>query len=179
MAKRERVRLTLHRVKNDPDFMQFFKDHVSVDKNGKLSVKDCYAYLGFNLSWKGKPVSVTYANAVWFLTRGAWPKFGHHIDHLDDDPLNNAPNNLQEITEAENQAKRRGRKVYRSYGRGKYGHGMAVHHDKRDGRYYVSRNISRGVTGGKSMRIPYGGYDTLEEAEKRVNKEISILLGAR
>jgi hypothetical protein len=169
----KRVRLRLSSIRNDPEFMQFLRDQVSVDENGKLTVKDCYAYLGFNLSWKGKPVSVTYANAVWFLTRGRWPEPGHHIDHINDDPLDNRPENLQEITEAENQAKRRGRKVYRSYGTGKYGHGLHVYNDKRDNRFYVSRNVSRGVTGGKKMRIPLGGYDTLAKAEERIRKYIS------
>jgi len=174
---RERVRL-LHRksVKNDPEFGEFLKKHVSVNLDGNLIVKDCYAYLGFNLSWKGKPVSITCANAVWFLTRGQWPKPGYHIDHVDDNSLNNRPDNLQEITEAENQAKRRGRKVYRSYGTGKYGYGFSIHHDKRDGRFYVSRNISRGLTGGKSKRLPYGGYNTLKKAEACVSREITNLI---
>lgn len=181
MSKRERIRLTLHRVKNDPEFMQFLKDHVCVDyKTGKLTVKDCYAYLGFNLSWKGKPVSVTYANAVWFLTHGEWPKPGHHIDHINDDSLDNRPANLQEITEAENQAKRRGRKIYRSYGKGKYGYGFGVYADKRDGRFYVSRNISRGMTGGVKKNLTYGGFPSLEEAEAKISREIAqLLFGSR
>lgn len=161
--------------RNDPEFMEFFKKHASVDKNGNIKVKDCYANLGFNIGFKGCPVNVTYANAVWFLTHGRWPKPGHHIDHIDDDSLNNAPDNLQEITEAENQAKRRGRKVYRTYGSGKYGYGFAVYSDKRDGRFYVSRNISRGETGGKSKRIGYGGFDSLEEAESVIAKQIKLL----
>lgn len=173
MAKR--IRLRLLKVRDNPEFMQFFKDHVSVDEIGKLTVNDCYAYLGFNLSWNGKPVSVTYANAVWFLTHGSWPKAGHHIDHIDDDPLNNRPDNLQEITEAENHKKRRGRKVYRSYGKGKYGYGFGVHHDKRDGRFYVSRNISRGETGGKPRRVTFGGFDTLAAAEAKVAAQIAGL----
>lgn len=154
--------------RNDPEFMEFFKKHASVDETGHISVQDCYANLGFNIAFKNCPVNITYANAVWFLTYGEWPKPGYHIDHIDDDSMNNRPDNLQEITEAENQAKRRGRKVYRSYGTGKYGYGMTIHHDKRDGRYYVGRNISRGKTGGKSRRLTFGGFDTLIAAKAKV-----------
>src|SRR6267142_6827730 len=154
--------------RNDPEFMEFFKKHASVDDTGHIEVTDCYANLGFNIAFKGCPVNVTYANAVWFLKNGRWPKPGHHIDHIDDDSMNNRPDNLQEITETENHKKRRGRKIYRSYGSGKYGYGFQLHHDKRDDRFYVTRNISRGETGGKSRRVGYGGFDTLTAAEAKV-----------
>ncbi len=173
MAKRERKRLLKKR--DYPEFMAFLQKHVSVDDTGKLMIRDCYAHLGFNIGWNGTLVSVTYANLVFFLKKGRWPKPGHHIDHIDDDSLNNRPDNLQEITEAENQAKRRGRKVYRSYGGGKYGYGFNVHHDKRDDRFYVSRNISRGETGGKSKRITFGGFDTRAAAEAKVTALIAGL----
>lgn len=161
--------------RNDPEFMEFFKKHASVDETGHIRVKDCYANIGFNITFKGCPVNVTYANAVWFLTHGEWPKPGYHIDHIDDDSMNNRPDNLQEITEAENQAKRRGKRVYRSYGGGKYGHGFGTYSDKRDGKHYVSRNISRGVTGGKSRRVGYGGFDTLAAAEAKISALIAAL----
>lgn len=168
MPKRTRVKLLPRRY--DPEFEKFFLDHATVDAEGKITVKDWYAHLGFNVTWKGSLISVTYANAVWFLTHGKWPREGYHIDHIDDDPLNNRPDNLQEITAIENQRKRRGRKVYRSYGRGKYGHGLYIYADKRDGRFYVSRNISRGHGEGdlQGVKIALGGYDTLEEAESVV-----------
>lgn len=173
MTKRKRARVL--RKRDDPELMAFLKSHVSVDEAGKLTVKDCYAHLGFNITWKGSLVSVTYANLVFFLKEGRWPKPGYHIDHIDDDSLNNRPDNLQEITEAENQFKRRGKKVYRSYGKGKYGHGMSVHHDKRDNRFYVSRNISRGMTGGEPRRVTYGGFDCREAAEAKVSAIIAGL----
>ena len=166
MTKRER--LILNKRRNDPEFEKFFMKHASLDEaTGKITVKDCYAHLGFNMAWQGKIISVTYANAVWFLKKGRWPKPGHHIDHVNDDPLDNSPDNLQEITAAENQAKRRGRKIYRSYGRGKYGYGLYIHADKRDGRFYVTRTLSRGHGEGdlKGIKISLGGYDTREEAE--------------
>jgi transposase len=75
------------------------------------------------------------------------------------------------VTEAENHKKRRGRLVYRSYGKGKYGYGMGIFHDKRGaGRYYVNRHLSRGHGTGelKTPRISCGGYSTLAEAEAKV-----------
>lgn len=173
---RQRVRIKKP-LRFDPEFQEFLKKHAKVDKNGKISVDDCYAYLGFNISWKGELVSMTYANAVWFLTHGTWPDDGLKIDHINDDPLDNRPSNLQAITEAENHAKRRGRKVYRSYGKGKYGYGIQVHHDKRDGRFYVSRNVSRGFGEGdlKGIRYGIGGYDSLAEAEAAVAAHKAIL----
>lgn len=175
MAKRERAKLTSRR--KNPAFEKFFKEHASVDATGKITVRDCYAYLGFNMNWDGQLISMTYANAVWFLTHGEWPKTGYHIDHVDDDSLNNAPTNLQELTEVENHVKRRGRKIYRSYGRGKYGYGLGVLADKRDGRFYVSRNMSRGHGNGDLQGVKYslGGFDTIEEAEQAVASHIEEL----
>lgn len=170
-----RTRVKLKTKRSNPEFEKFFKEHASVDpRTGKIQVKDCYAYLGFNMNWGSDLMSMTYANAVWFLTYGNWPQPGYNIDHINDDPLDNRPDNLQEITTIENHKKRRGRKIYRSYGKGKYGHGLYVHADKRDGRFYVSRNISRGLGNGdlRSMKESLGGYDTLVEAESRVARYI-------
>lgn len=167
----KRKRLTILKKRDNPEFEKFFKEHASVDENGKITVNDCYAWLGFNMSWGGETISVTYANAVWFLAHGEWPKPGYHVDHKNDDSLDNSPVNLQEI---KNQAKRRGRKVYRNYGTGKYGYGLGCHHDKRDSRFYVDRNLSRGHGNGDLQGIRYslGGYDTLEQAEKIIAKHI-------
>jgi hypothetical protein len=92
------------------------------------------------------------------------------LDHVNDDPMDNRPENLQEVTQAENQKKRRGRVVYRSYGTSKYGHGIHVHHDMRDGRWYVRRQLSRGHGDGdlKNVRKQLGGFATLAEAEERI-----------
>jgi hypothetical protein len=172
-----RKRLRLGKRYN-PEFEKFFKEHCTLDEEtGKITVRDAYAHLGFNIGWRGDLVSVTYANAVWFLKHGEWPKHKHHIDHINDDSLDNRPCNLQELTEAANQAKRRGRKVYRSYGSGKYGYGIGVHNDKRDGRFYVDRTLSRGHGKGdlKGIRYSLGGFDTLDEAEQAVAAHISVL----
>src|SRR6266852_5295663 len=165
-----RKRLKLLKKRENPEFEKFFKEHATLDETGKITVRDCYAHLGFNINWNGQLISTSYAGAVWFLTHGRWQKSGYHIDHIDDNPMNNRPDNLQELTEAENQFKRRGKKVYRSYGRGKYGYGMYIHDDKRDGYFYISRNIYRGFGNGdlKGIKIALGRESSLVKAEKRV-----------
>jgi hypothetical protein len=166
--------------RHDPEFEEFFNEHASIDADtGLIKVSEVYAYLGFNIFWKGKPVSMTYANAVWFLTHGKWPRDGYHIDHINDDALDNRPVNLQEITEAENHKKRRGRLVYRNYGTGKYGYGLHIFNDKRDDRFYVTRTMSRGHGAGdlKGIKLSLGGFDTLTEAEARI-KELAAQIEA-
>jgi hypothetical protein len=157
--------------KRDPEFMQMLKEHISADVSvGKLIFTNLYASICVNIRWKNHVIPIPYSHLMWFVTKGEWPKDGYHLDHKNDDPTDNRPDNLQEVIEAENHKKRRGRLVYRSYGKGKYGYGMGVHQDKRDGRYYVDRHLSRGHGNGelKTPRISYGGYDTLPEAEAKV-----------
>ncbi len=157
--------------KNDPAFTKMVQDHIKLnEETGVLSLHGVYANLCVNIGWKGKLIVVPYSHIVWLLKHGQWPRAGFHVDHINDDPLDNRPGNLSEITEGENQKKRRGRMVYRSYGKGKYGFGMGVHHDKRDNRYYVDRHLSRGHGTGelKTIRIFIGGFDSIKEAEKKV-----------
>lgn len=169
---RKRLRLG---KKYNPEFEKFFLEHASVDAEGKISVKDCYAFIGFNIQWNGTLISMTYANAVWFLHHKRWPRSGYRVDHVNDLTFDNRPSNLQELTELENQKKRRGRIVYRSYGKGKYGYGMSVHYDKRDGYFYIGRNISRGFGEGdlKGIKVSLGRAATLEEAEQCVKAYIT------
>ena len=170
-----RKRIQLLSKRKNPEFERFLKENAILDEiTGQIKMKDGYAYLGFNVNWGGTLYSMTYANAVWFLKWGKWPQPGHNIDHINDDPLDNRPENLQEITTIENHKKRRGRKVYRSYGRGKYGFGMGLTHDKRDKRFYVDRHLSRGHGIGdmKGIRYSLGGFNTCEEAEKAIAAHI-------
>lgn len=160
--------------KYDEDFKARLLECAKLDKEtGIITFTGMYAVNHLNMCYGGTTVSAPYSHVVWFLTYGVWPKRGYHIDHINDDPFDNRPDNLQEITEQENQRKRRGRIVYRSYGKGKLGYGINIHHDKRDGRYYVTRHLSRGQIGGiRSVKGSIGGFDTLEDAENRVDSLI-------
>lgn len=163
-------------LKRRPEFMKLVREHMHLDPGGVIKTQT-YANLVLNICWDGKALPVPYSHVVWFLSKGDWPREGYVLDHINDDPLDNRIENLREVTEAENHMKRRGRKVYRSYGKGKYGYGMGVFHDKRDGRFYVSRHLSRGHGDGelKTRKYALGGFDTLEAAEKAVAEHIEIL----
>lgn len=157
--------------KHDPEFIELLLKHTTLDeKQGLLTFKNVYAQICINISWRNKMIVVPYSHVVWLLKHGMWPAENMVLDHINNVPTDNRPENLQEITQNKNQEKRRGRLVYRSYGTGKYGYGINVHYDKRDGRYYVVRHLSRGHGKGdlKGIRRGLGGFDTLEDAERQV-----------
>jgi HNH endonuclease len=161
--------------KYNQKFMDRLRECAVLDEEtGVVAFTDMYAVSHLNMSWGGTTVATPYSHVVWFLKHGRWPRKGYHIDHINDNPFDNRPENLQEITEQENHKKRRGRIIYRNYGTGKYGYGMYIHHDKRDDRYYVTRHLSRGHGEGdlKAIRQGLGGFDTLEEAEGKVAEYI-------
>lgn len=161
----------------DQEFMNFLQKNVQLEpETGKLTFSNIYASLAINISWGGNLIPIPYSHVVWLLTHGTWPKPGNHVDHKNDNPMDNRPINLAEMTEAENQKKRRGRRVYRSYGKGKYGFGMGIDHDKRDGRFSVNRHLSRGhavTSNSKTVRVMLGSYDNLIEAEEKVKRCIA------
>src|SRR5215831_8943635 len=97
--------------KHDPAFVKLLLEHVKVTKNGKLTFHNLYVNLVVNIGWKGKIIVVPYSHLVWLLTFGRWPKEGFVLDHINDVPTDNRPINLQEVTETENQRKRRGRRI--------------------------------------------------------------------
>jgi hypothetical protein len=156
----------------DPEFMELLPQCVSLDEvTGKLTCHNIYANVVLNFGWRGGVIPIPYSHVVWFLKHGRWPAVGNHIHHLNDDTIDNRPGNLDEETEAENQAHRRGRIVNRNYGKNsKYGYGMYVYYDKRDDRYYVTRYLSRGHGKGdlKTIKRGLGGFDTLAEAEAQI-----------
>jgi hypothetical protein len=157
--------------KHDPEFMTLLTKCAHLDEaTGALNFKEIYASVVINFGWKGSVVSIPYSHVVWFLKHGRWPKTGLYLDHINDNAMDNRPDNFQELTHKENQAKRRGRIVYRSYGTGKYGYGLHIIADKRDGRFYITRQLSRGhgAGDGKNIKKGLGGFDTLEAAEAKV-----------
>ena len=163
-------------LKFTPDFVELIKKHIKLDASGRIELNGTYASLVVNVMWKGRGLPIPYSHLVWFCTYKRWPHPGMNLDHINDNPLDNRIENLREISATENQRKRRGRIVYRNYGTGKYGFGMVVHRDKRDNRYYVTRNLSRGVSKQHvTKNHSLGGFDSLEEAEKRVSEVIELI----
>jgi DNA-binding CsgD family transcriptional regulator len=159
--------------KYDTAFMKVLAEHTRVDEaTGNLTFSGLYASCYLNIGWKGGIVSVPHSHVVWFLKHGRWPRKDMFLDHVNDDPMDNRPDNLQELTQQQNQAKRRGRIVYRSYGTGKYGHGLGIHADKRDGRFYVTRHLSRGHGKG-NVKKSLGGFDSLKEAKAAVKRYVA------
>lgn len=158
-------------LKWDQEFMTLLDRCCLLDREtGQLTFKDLYASLVVNVMWKGKGLPIPYSHLVWFKMHKRWPKVGSQLDHVNDNPLDNRPSNLDETTHTDNQKKRRGRVVYRSYGSGKYGYGFEIYSDKRDGRHYVRRNLSRGHGSGelKTINKGLGGFATLAEAEDQI-----------
>lgn len=157
--------------KHDPEFVELLKKHVTLNVDtGVLAFDGVYASMHLNIGWKGSTLQIPYSHIVWLLSRGCWPKPGFHIDHVNDRPFDNRPDNLAELNEQDSQKKRRGRMVYRAYGKGKYGYGFYIGKDKRDGRFFVRRYLSRGHGDGelKTINKGLGGFDTLADAEKQV-----------
>lgn len=161
--------------KHDEDFKTLLRKALTMnEETGEIRLRGIYANLCMNFGWKGNLIVIPYSHVVWFAKYGDWPKDGMHIDHINDEALDNRPCNLQEITEEDNQKKRRGKRIYRSYGTGKYGYGLYLNHDKRDNRYYVTRHLSRGHGNGelKTIKKGLGGFNTLAEAEARIAEYI-------
>ena len=161
--------------KRDPEFMERLAECGRLDEEtGGVRFEGMYVAAHFYFKEKNGAFAVPCSHVVWFLKHGRWPKDGYQLDHINDDSLDNRPANLQEMTKEDNQAKRRGRLVYRSYGKGRYGYGFGMYHDGRDDRYYIGRNLSRGLakTYTKKTGVFLGGYDTKEEAEAKIAEYI-------
>src|ERR1700722_5625803 len=113
--------------KHNQAFMEALRQRATVDpETGNLRFDGMYASAQIAIAWNGSVIGVPWSHVVWFLTHDRWPADGMQIDHIDNEPMNNRPDNLTEITHAENQRKRRGRMVYRSYGTGKLGYGITL-----------------------------------------------------
>jgi len=136
-----------------------------------------YALLALNISWNYKTIRVPYSHLVWLLEKGEWPEDGKNLDHINDDPMDNRPSNLNELTHTENQRKRRGRLVNRNYGTGKYGYGFYIYKDKRYSKYSISRCLSRGHGSGelKTIKRGLGVFNSIEDAELMVKLYIRMV----
>lgn len=159
----------------DENFKKFLRENLSLDEAGQLKSR---TYLQVYIGIKGggrnsKNIAIPLSHLSWFLSRGEWPRDGYVIDHIDDNYLNNKPDNLQELTSKDNHAKRRG-KGNREYGKTKYGHGIRVDHDKRDERWYACRYFSsKDVLELKDRKISLFGASSLEKIEIMIQSYIN------
>ena len=97
-------------TKQSPEFIDFILGNFKVDNDKGDIITDIYCSAYVNIGFKGNTVSIPISHLVWLIIHKRWPQDGSHIDHIDDDPLNNRPSNLREVTQKENQAKKKGRK---------------------------------------------------------------------
>lgn len=165
-------------AKQTKEFQDYIKSvfNLSNDRLG-FSYKPGYGYCSVyaNIGFKSNTLSVPVSHLVWLLKYGVWPTDGMHLDHVDDDPLHNIWSNLKEVTHKENQSKKIG-KGNRQYGTGKYGYGINIYQDKRDGRCYVTRYLSsKEEPDIKKRSSKLESFKTLVEAEKYIEEYIKSL----
>lgn len=70
---------------------------------------DRCGYLRFRIRVPGgshNRVTICLHRAVWMQVHGRLIPTGHDVDHIDNDPTNNAPENLRPLTRQENLARR-------------------------------------------------------------------------
>lgn len=111
--------------------------------------------------YKKQVVVIPYSHFVWYIKYKRWPTKGLHVHHKDDDPLNNHPDNLEELSAKENHKKRRG-KTNGRYGSGKYGYGISIGYGKKTKHYVAKRQLSVEIDGKyskESNRNIYIGCD--------------------
>lgn len=146
------------------------------EKTGEINFGNLYACLYIYISNGKSSIKVPYSHLVWFLKYKRWPKEGHEIDHINNIPTDNRSCNLQELTKAQNNCKRKG-KSSRKYGTGKYGHGISVRYDKSRRKYKVQRRFPIDLCGrGKILNIHLFECSSLEETERKIKEYIFNLL---
>lgn len=164
-----------YQIRQSNEFQEYLLDTLEIDyEKGSVKTKKVYCSIYVNIGFKSETVSIPLSQLVFFLKNKRWPKDEHHIDHKDDDPLNNHPDNLQEITKKDNWAKKKN-KGNRRYGKNKYGHGINIYKDKRDGRYYADRYISTKIEDDlltARRKIHLFGAATLDEIEIKIKEYV-------
>jgi HNH endonuclease/helix-turn-helix resolvase-like protein len=130
---------------------------------GNVKFEGMYVTVQLTFAYDSSVFSIPYSHVVWFLTYGRWPKPDYFLDHVNNNAMDNAPLNLQEMTRKNHHLKHKGTRIYRNYGKSKFGYGIYVSHVKKIDRYYVGRCSPRSLGG---INKAYGGYSTLEEAEE-------------
>lgn len=168
-----------YKLRNSVEFENYIRDNIVLDEsNGQLHAYRISAAVSVTIQFNGKSVCVPYSYLVWFLKNKKWPNPTKQLDHIDDRPFNNKPSNLQEITQEENNAKRKG-KNNKLYGEGKYGYGIQIYLGNKDKIYRARQYLrvedeTRKITGRKFIYVAKS--KSLEILEERIYDYIRKML---
>lgn len=149
------------------------------EETGEINFGTLKAYIRLRFEFGNEKLTLGYHQLVWFLKHKRWPLDNMVIDHINDIPYDNRPDNLQEITAIANQNKKRGKYVNHRFGKGKYGHGIVISTDrtlsgksraKKINVYIARSKLDSHEHAGKKVRI--GRFYTIKEAEEFIARYI-------
>lgn len=169
LSKAQKIR---EKWRNDPTFLPWLHKEYGSVLNADLVLKfdPIISSLGgrgtyeYGISYKGSRITMKLDELVWTLTNNKIRYPRHDIDHINDNHLDNRPENLQQITHEEHlkKAKTANRKPNRG---GKLDNNFSV--TARDGKFTLSRIIKRSINGQiKTGGHHVGRFNTREEAEE-------------
>lgn len=133
-----------------------------------------YIAIKVTIRYRNETISLALSRLIFFLANKIWPAKNKHIDHIDDNPLNNSPSNLQEITVAENMFKKRGKGNSR-FGKNKYGHGISVYYLTKRNSWVAERSLGRRFGFDNPTKKHVAIAKTLEELEEKIKLYIENL----
>lgn len=94
-------------AKNSKEFNEYILENLSLDEiTGLIKGKGLYYRVQVEISFNGKRTILALSHLIWYLKNKVWPKDNSHIDHKDENPLNNKPDNLQELLVEEHNKKK-------------------------------------------------------------------------
>lgn len=133
---------TSRELRETEKYKKYILDNFTLnEETGEVFCNRVAAPLTVRIELDKKALTVPFSHFILFLKNKKWPTPGMEVDHIDDNPLNNKPNNLKEVTRKENNDKRRG-KSNRAYGRTLYGYGITVSWSKNKQLYRAVRHYS-------------------------------------
>lgn len=162
-------------IKHTDEIKQFIKDNFKLSTDGIGFESEVYCTVSIRIQWQNSHLIVPLAHLIWILNTGEWPKDGLHIDHIDDNSINNAFNNLQEVTLQQNNFKKRGRGSPK-YGSGKYGFGLGISKDRDRNKYKVYQVLPIENKERKQIKVWLGRFNSIEDAENfaiKLGKEMA------
>jgi len=149
-------------AKNSEEFKEYILKTFQVNiEKGLVEGKGLYYKVHVEIAYKAKRSVISLSHLVWFLTHKKWPKDKHHIDHKDGNPLNNRPDNLDELTIEEHTNKKYGDNI-----------GVSKSYRKQAKGWVIIRRIKADTKSGVTS-IYLGTFKTEIEADNFV-KEYKI-----